>query len=138
MPGPSPGTPTEGWGLAPSPPRRASPPALRPVVNTSMATRPPDAGTPEEPATKYTAPTLASITESLSLLGLSPETLAMSFGETLADRYLAALRPKPAPAPAVERPALGGCGAPRRTPLADPTHLQLFSSDFIDYLNQIA
>ncbi|XP_063360323.1 uncharacterized protein LOC134649494 [Cydia amplana] len=103
-----------------------------------MATRPPDTGTPEEPVVaKYTAPTLASITESLSLLGLSPETLAMSFGETLADRYLAALRPKPAPAP-VERPSLGGCGAPRRTPLADPTQLQLFSSDFIDYLNQIA
>lgn len=134
MPGASPGTPpaaTDTWGLAPSPPRRASPPALRPVVNTSMATRAPEPPA-EEPTNKYMTPTLASITESLSLLGLSPETLAMSLGESLAERYLAALRPKP-----VERPTLGGCGVPPRTPLAEPS-LQLFSNDFIDYLNQIA
>ncbi|CAG4949044.1 unnamed protein product [Colias eurytheme] len=60
---------------------------------------------------------LAGIAESLSLLGLSPETLAMSLGESLAERYLAALRPKPEP----PQPAL-----------------QLFSNDFIDYLNQLA
>ncbi|XP_073949693.1 uncharacterized protein [Choristoneura fumiferana] len=97
-----------------------------------MASRHTETSTPEEPTAKYAAPTLASITESLSLLGLSPETLAMSFGETLADRYLAALRPKP-----VERPSLGGCGAPRRPPINEPS-LQLFSNDFMDYLNQIA
>lgn len=91
----------------------------------------------EEPITsKYLTPTLASITESLSLLGVSPETLAMSLGESLAERYLATLRPKP-----VERPVmqLGGCGIPRRTPMMDQSsHLQLFSNDFMDYLNQIA
>ncbi|XP_072938701.1 uncharacterized protein [Epargyreus clarus] len=80
----------------------------------------------DEPA-KYLNPTLASITESLSLLGLSPETLAMSLGESLAERYLAALRPRPAAA----------C-TPRRAPFSEPSHLQLFSNDFIDYLNQIA
>ncbi|KAJ8730645.1 hypothetical protein PYW08_002058 [Mythimna loreyi] len=100
----------------------------------------------EEPApTKYLAPTLASLTESLSLLGVSPETLAMSLGESLAERYLASLRSKPVER--VERPMeriierplapLGGCGIPRHTPLAEPS-LQLFSNDFIDYLNQIA
>ena len=129
MPGTSPGTPPSEWAAA-SPPRRPSPPAaaaapaLRPVVNTSMARAIEDEPKP--------APTIASITESLSLLGLSPETLAMSFGESLADRYLAALKPKQP-----ERP-LGSCGAPRRTPHSDPLHLQLFSNDFIDYLNQIA
>ncbi|XP_064292521.1 uncharacterized protein LOC135309864 [Plodia interpunctella] len=97
-----------------------------------MASRAPEPPA-EEPA-KYLAPTLASITESLSLLGLSPESLAMSLGESLADRYLATLRPKPV---AIERPALGGCGNLRRAPLAEPS-LQLFSNDFIDYLNQIA
>lgn len=97
---------------------------------------------PDEPQTpKYVSPTLASITESLSLLGVSPETLAISLGETLAERYLASLRNKPVERPAerpVERPVerLGGCGIPRRTP-AEPS-LQLFSNDFIDILNQIA
>ncbi|CAB3223233.1 unnamed protein product [Arctia plantaginis] len=119
------------WGLAPSPPRRASPPALRPVVNTSMASRAPETSA-DEPSTKFLTPTLASITESLSLLGVSPESLAMSLGESLADRYLATLRPKP-----VDRSVIGGCGIPRRTPIAEPS-LQLFSNDFIDYLNQIA
>uniref|UniRef100_A0A2A4JQR2 Uncharacterized protein n=1 Tax=Heliothis virescens TaxID=7102 RepID=A0A2A4JQR2_HELVI len=93
----------------------------------------------EEPATKYLAPTLASLTESLSLLGVSPETLAMSLGESLADRYLATLRPKPVER-TIERPMErlgGGCGIPRRTLLSEPS-LQLFSNDFIDYLNQIA
>ncbi|OWR42070.1 hypothetical protein KGM_202002 [Danaus plexippus plexippus] len=79
---------------------------------------------------KFLTPALTSITESLSLLGLSPETLAMSLGESLAERYLAALRPKPVP--------LASCGAPRRQPLSEPSNLQLFSNDFIDYLNQIA
>ncbi|KAH9628718.1 hypothetical protein HF086_003672 [Spodoptera exigua] len=102
----------------------------------------------DEPQTpKYVSPTLASITESLSLLGVSPETLAISLGETLAERYLASLRSKPAERPVerpVERPMerpmerLGGCGIPRRAPgLAEPS-LQLFSNDFIDILNQIA
>lgn len=98
----------------------------------------------DEPQTpKYVSPTLASITESLSLLGVSPETLAISLGETLAERYLASLRNKPVERAAertVERPMerLGGCGIPRRTPsLAEPS-LQLFSNDFIDILNQIA
>ncbi|XP_049868503.1 uncharacterized protein LOC126368519 [Pectinophora gossypiella] len=90
------------------------------------------ANDPPEETTKYLQPTLASITESLSLLGLSPETLAMSLGESLAERYLATLKPKQP-----ERPLLGGCGAPRRALYADPG-LQLFSNDFIDYLNQIA
>lgn len=87
----------------------------------------------EEPANKYLSPSVSSITESLSLLGVSPETLAISLGESLAERYLAGLRPKPA-----ERPLdlLAGC-FPRRAPLAEPS-LQLFSNDFIDYLNQIA
>lgn len=94
----------------------------------ARAPEPPPADEP-----KYLTPTLASITESLSLLGLSPETLAISLGESLAERYLATLRPKPA----VEAvPILGGCGA-RRPPNAEPS-LQLFSNDFIDYLNQIA
>ncbi|KAJ8721361.1 hypothetical protein PYW07_002136 [Mythimna separata] len=101
----------------------------------------------EEPApTKYLAPTLASLTESLSLLGVSPETLAMSLGESLAERYLASLRSKPVERVErpmeriIERPLAplgGGCGIPRHTPLAEPS-LQLFSNDFIDYLNQIA
>ncbi|KAM3963729.1 uncharacterized protein ACR2FA_002252 [Aphomia sociella] len=99
-----------------------------------MASRAPEPPV-EEPASKYLAPTLASITESLSLLGLSPETLAMSLGESLAERYLATLRPK-----APERPTMGGCGGFRRTPFAETSssNLQLFSNDFIDYLNQIA
>lgn len=134
MPGTSPGTPPstgDAWNLAPSPPRRATPPALRPVVNTSMASRAPDPVDDFVP--KYVSPTIASITESLSLLGLSPETVAMSLGESLADRYLATIRPKQ-----VERTVMGGCGIPRRTPFTEPSHLQLFSNDFIDYLNQIA
>lgn len=138
MPGTSPGTPpasADVWNMAMSPPRRASPPALRPVINTSMASSRMQESA-DEPAHKYLTPTLASITESLSLLGLSPETLAMSLGESLAERYLATIRPKP-----VERPVMqiGGCGIPRRTPLTEQSsHLQLFSNDFIDYLNQIA
>ncbi|KAL0831475.1 hypothetical protein ABMA28_002275 [Loxostege sticticalis] len=99
-----------------------------------MASRAPDPPAAAEEPAKYLAPTLASLTESLSLLGLSPETLAMSLGESLAERYLATLRPKPVET----RPTFGGCGGPRRTPLADPSHLQLFSNDFMDYLNQIA
>ncbi|CAH2210834.1 uncharacterized protein LOC120627623 [Pararge aegeria] len=100
-----------------------------------MASRAPEPTGIDESA-KFLTPSLASITESLSLLGLSPETLAMSFGESLAERYLSALRSKPA-----ERPMpmpLSTCGAPRRAPLAEPSNLQLFSNDFIDYLNQIA
>ncbi|XP_068632996.1 uncharacterized protein [Battus philenor] len=93
-----------------------------------MASRP----DPEE--SKYLAPALASITESLSLLGLSPETLAMSLGESLAERYLATIRPKP-PAPPTIAPA--NCGAPRRH-VPEPHHMQLFSNDFMEYLNQIA
>lgn len=96
-----------------------------------MATRGPEISA-EEPANKFLTPTLARITESLALLGLSPETLAISLGESLAERYLATLRPKP-----VERPMTGSCGIPRRTPVTEPS-LQLFSNDFIDYLNQIA
>ncbi|CAG4973852.1 unnamed protein product [Parnassius apollo] len=91
-----------------------------------MATR------PESDDAKYLAPALASIPESLSLLGLSPETLAMSLGESLAERYLATIRPKPSVPVAPT-----GCGVPRRT-APEPAHLQLFSNDFMDYLNQIA
>ncbi|XP_045768455.1 uncharacterized protein LOC123869520 [Maniola jurtina] len=98
-----------------------------------MASRAPEPPANDEPA-KFLTPTLASITESLSILGLSPETLAMSLGESLAERYLSALRSKPA-----ERPLPPStCGAPKRAPLAEPSNLQLFSNDFIDYLNQIA
>lgn len=120
------------WGLAPSPPRRASPPALRPVVNTSMASRAPEPPI-EEPANKYPSPTVASITESLSLLGVNPETVAISLGESLADRYLTWLGPLQA-----ERPLdlLAGC-FPRRPPVGEPS-MQLFSNDFMEYLNQIA
>ncbi|XP_041982292.1 uncharacterized protein LOC121735513 [Aricia agestis] len=96
-----------------------------------MASRAPE---PVEDASKFLSPALTSITESLSLLGLSPETLAMSLGESLAERYLATLRPKPA---AVERAPPTPCGALRRAPAAD-ANLQLFSNDFIDYLNQLA
>lgn len=85
----------------------------------------------EEPA-KILAPALANITESLSLLGLTPESLALSLGESLAERYLESLRPKPEP-----RVPLASC-APRHMPLAEPAHLQLFSIDFMNYLNQIA
>ncbi|CAF4835439.1 unnamed protein product [Pieris macdunnoughi] len=81
--------------------------------------------------TKFPPPTISSITESLSFLGLSPETLAMSLGESLAERYLATLRPKP-----IERPALS-C-VPRRLPTNEASNMQLFSNDFINYLNQIA
>lgn len=97
-----------------------------------MASRAPE---PTDESSKFLTPALASITESLSLLGLSPENLAMSLGETLAERYLASLRPKP-----VERPAipLTTCSAPRRTVAPEPSNLQLFSNDFMDYLNQIA
>ncbi|XP_046962159.1 uncharacterized protein LOC124531704 [Vanessa cardui] len=97
-----------------------------------MASRAPE---PTDESAKFLTPTLASITDSLSLLGLSPETLAISLGESLAERYLATLRPKP-----VERPMvpLSTCSAPRRIPVAEPSNLQLFSNDFIDYLNQIA
>lgn len=140
MPGTSPGTPlhtADPWGLAPSPPRRASPPALRPVVNTSMAPRAdPISIAPEVKAapfeeTKYLPPTLASITESLSLLGLSPETLAMSFGESLAERYLASIRTKPC----LENSLFSSC-VPQGLPVIEPA-LQLFSNDFMDYLNKI-
>lgn len=98
-----------------------------------MASRAPEPA--EDHTNKYLNPTLASITESLSLLGLTPETLAMSLGESLADRYLASLRPKPVELPTMQ---LGGCGIPRRTPFTTEPSLQLFSNDFIDYLNQIA
>lgn len=100
----------------------------------------------EEPATKYLAPTLASLSESLSLFGVSPESLAMSLGESLADRYLASLRTRPVER--VERPVEhpierpmerlgGGCSQSRYTPIDEPA-LQLFSNDFINYLNQLA
>lgn len=139
MSGTSPGTPqhsADPWGLAPSPPRRASPPALRPVVNTSMIPRadpicfaPGVKGTRYE-ETKHLPPTLASVTESLSLLGLSPETLAMSFGESLAERYLASIRTKPC----LENSLFSSF--PQGVPVIEPA-LQLFSNDFVDYLNKI-
>lgn len=134
---PSPPYSADPWGLAPSPPRRASPPALRPVVNTSMTSRadlfsmaPPVAKAAiVEP--KYPPPTLASITESLSLLGLSPERLAMNLGESLAERYLASIRTKPT----LENSLFSSC-IPQVAPVMEP-NLQLLTDDFIDYLNQI-
>lgn len=111
-----------------------------------MASRSQDPPVEEPAPTKNLAPTLASLTESLSLLGVSPETLAMSLGESLAERYLASLRTRPVERierpveRTIERPMAplgGGCGIPHYTPIAEPS-LQLFSNDFIDYLNQIA
>ncbi|KAG7306063.1 hypothetical protein JYU34_008642 [Plutella xylostella] len=98
-----------------------------------MAPRPPTppSVSPVSDEPKYLAPALAGIAESLSLLGLTPESLALSVGESLADRYLASLRVRTEP-----RLPLGGCAPPRAAP-PDPA-LQLFSNDFMNYLNQIA
>lgn len=98
-----------------------------------MAPRAYETTPPVDESNKYLTPTLVSITESLAMLGLSPETLAISLGETLAERYLASIRPKPV----VERPTFSTCAIPRQEPVAEPA-LQLFSNDFMDYLNQIA
>ncbi|KPI92864.1 hypothetical protein RR46_14085 [Papilio xuthus] len=96
------------------------------------------ASRPESDESKYLAPALASITESLSLLGLSPETLAISVGESLAERYLATIRAKPPAAPPLAVPLAPATCAPPRRAVPDPGHLQLFSNDFMEYLNQIA
>lgn len=96
----------------------------------------------EDISEKYNSPSVNSIADSLSHLGISSDTLALSLSESLAERYLSAAADytKSSGTPVSTSRLLfgGGCGVPRRDPLEDPSNLQLFSNDFMNYLNQIA